>query len=325
MSAAARHIPVLLGPVLEALAPADGKRYVDGTFGVGGYTRAILATADCVVYAIDRDPEAIDRATALATEYQGRLIPVAGRFGELDRLVRAAGADRVDGIALDLGVSSPQIDDAGRGFSFRHDGPLDMRMEKSGASATDVVNTASERELADIIFHLGEERYARRIAKAIVVARTRGAIQRTRELAELVRRVVPPAPRDAIDPATRTFQGLRIHVNRELEELDHGLEAAERLLSPGGRLAVVSFHSLEDRRVKTFLRHRSGRAAGPSRHDPAAIADPNRGPRPTFKVITRRPIVPSNDETARNPRARSARLRVGERTDAPAWPIEEAA
>ena len=325
MTAPAHHIPVLLEPVLQALAPADGKRYVDATFGAGGYTRAILEAAVCVVYAIDRDPEAISRATALATAHQGRLIPIAGRFGELDRLVRAAGVQTVDGIALDLGVSSPQIDNAERGFSFRHDGPLDMRMEKSGASAADVVNTASERDLADILFHLGEERYARRIAKAIVVARTRGTITRTRELAELVRRVVPPAPRDAIDPATRTFQGLRIHVNQELEELDHGLEAAERLLSPGGRLAVVSFHSLEDRRVKTFLRRRSGLAAGPSRHAPAAITDPSASPRPSFKVITGRPIVPSNDETAGNPRARSARLRVGERTNAPAWPIEEAA
>ncbi|GHD54114.1 ribosomal RNA small subunit methyltransferase H [Thalassobaculum fulvum] len=317
--AAAQHVPVLLEPVVEALAPRDGGRYVDGTFGVGGYTRAILAAARCTVYAIDRDPDAIARARRLAAEYDGRLIPLEGRFGAMDRLVSEAGADRVEGVALDLGVSSPQLDEAERGFSFRFDGPLDMRMEKSGPSAADVVNKAGEQELADIIFHLGEERHSRRVARAIVAARTHGAIQRTGQLADIVRRVVPSAKSGGIDPATRTFQALRIHVNRELDELDHGLEAAERLLSPGGRLAVVSFHSLEDRRVKTFLRGRSGRTAGPSRHAAAAIAGPAEGPRPTFRVITGRPIGPTDEEAARNPRARSARLRVGERTDAPAW------
>jgi 16S rRNA (cytosine1402-N4)-methyltransferase len=318
-AAAAQHVPVLLEPVVEALAPRDGGRYVDGTFGVGGYTRAILAAARCTVYAIDRDPDAIARARRLAAEYDGRLIPLEGRFGAMDRLVSAAGADRVEGVALDLGVSSPQLDEAERGFSFRFDGPLDMRMEKSGPSAADVVNKAGEQELADIIFHLGEERHSRRVARAIVAARTHGAIQRTGQLADIVRRVVPSAKSGGIDPATRTFQALRIHVNRELDELDHGLEAAERLLSPGGRLAVVSFHSLEDRRVKTFLRGRSGRTAGPSRHAAAAIAGPAEGPRPTFRVVTGRPIGPTDEEAARNPRARSARLRVGERTDAPAW------
>lgn len=321
----ALHVSVLLEPVIEALAPRDGGRYVDGTFGIGGYTRALLAAADCTVYAIDRDPEAVERAGALAAETGGRLIAIEGRFGEMDRLVTGAGANRVDGVALDLGVSSPQLDDAGRGFSFRFDGPLDMRMEKAGPSAADLVNTASEKELADIVFQLGEERYARRVARAVVAARAHGAIQRTGQLAEIVRRVVPSTKSGGIDPATRTFQALRIHVNRELDELDHGLEAAERLLSPGGRLAVVSFHSLEDRRVKTFLRRRSGRAVGPSRHAPAAIAGPAEGPRPTFRVITGRPIGPSDAEAARNPRARSARLRVGERTDAPAWPAGEVA
>ncbi|MEQ8817236.1 MAG: 16S rRNA (cytosine(1402)-N(4))-methyltransferase RsmH [Thalassobaculum sp.] len=319
------HVSVMLAPVIEALAPRDGGRYVDGTFGVGGYTRALLAAANCTVYAIDRDPEAVARAGVMAAAASGRLIAIEGRFGAMDRLVAAAGAEHVDGVALDLGVSSPQIDEAERGFSFRFDGPLDMRMEKAGPSAADVVNKASEQELADIVFHLGEERYARRVARALVAARAHGAIQRTGQLAEIVRRVVPSSKQGGIDPATRTFQALRIHVNRELDELDHGLEAAERLLSPGGRLAVVSFHSLEDRRVKTFLRKRAGKTAGPSRHAAAAIAGPAEGPRPTFRILTGRPIAPTDEESARNPRARSARLRVGERTDAPAWPAGEVA
>ena len=323
------HVSVLLTEVVDALQPRDGGRYVDGTFGVGGYTRAILDAADCTVFAIDRDPDAIARATELAETYGARLVPLTGRFGEMDRLVREAGCDSVDGIALDLGVSSPQLDQAERGFSFRADGPLDMRMEREGASAADVVNTAGEGELADIIFHLGEERYARRIARAIVAARLTARIERTGTLADLVRKSVPHAPRKKsgernIDPATRTFQALRIHVNRELDELDHGLDAAERLLSPNGRLAVVSFHSLEDRRVKTFLRARSGKVAGPSRHDPAAIRTQT-GPKPSFHVITGRPIVPGDEETLRNSRSRSARLRVAERTDAPVHGREEAA
>lgn len=318
------HIPVLLPEVVAGLRPVDGGSYVDGTFGVGGYTRALLEAANCTVYAIDRDPEAIARAEVLAKEFEARLVPIQGRFGEMDQLVRAAGAEKVDGVALDVGVSSPQLDDADRGFSFRQDGPLDMRMEKSGPSAADVVNEASEAELADIIFHLGEERFARRIARTIVSARMDGAILRTSQLAELVRRMVPHAKRDRkqIDPATRTFQALRIHVNAELDELDHGLAAAERLLSPGGRLAVVSFHSLEDRRVKVFLRNRSGKSAGVSRHAPGAIAEAS-GPKPSFKTITGKPQLPTEDEQRRNPRARSARLRVAERTDAPAF--EEAA
>lgn len=325
MTDAALHVPVMLEPVVEALAPRDGGRYVDGTFGVGGYTRALLTAANCTVYAIDRDPEAIKRAGILEQEFGGRLIAIEGRFGAMDQLVAHAGAAQVDGVALDLGVSSPQIDDAERGFSFRFDGPLDMRMEKAGPSAADVVNGATEAELADIVFYLGEERYARRVARALVAARLNGPITRTSELATIVRRVVPSSKSGGIDPATRTFQALRIHVNRELDELDHGLQAAERLLSPGGRLAVVSFHSLEDRRVKTFLRRRSGRTSGPSRHAMAAIAGPVDGPRPTFEVITGRPIAPSDDEAARNARARSARLRVGQRTDAPAWPVDEVA
>ncbi len=324
---AERHVPVLLAEVIEALAPVDGGRYLDGTFGVGGYTRALLAAARCTVLAVDRDPDAVARAQRLAPEYEGRLIPLHGRFGDMDRLAASAGVDTVDGVALDLGVSSPQLDEAERGFSFRQDGPLDMRMEKAGPSAADVVNETRERDLADLIFQYGEERYARRIAKAIVAARTTATIRRTGELADIVRRVVPSAPDSApgrsIDPATRTFQALRIHVNRELEELDHGLDAAERLLSPGGRLAVVSFHSLEDRRVKTFLRKRSGTAARPSRHAPPASAHTNR--EPTFTLLSGRPIAPTAAETDSNPRSRSARLRVGERTAAPAWTDREAA
>jgi 16S rRNA (cytosine1402-N4)-methyltransferase len=277
------------------------------------------------VLAVDRDPDAIARARTLAAAYYGRLIPLQGRFSEMDSLASSAGHARVDGVALDLGVSSPQLDEAARGFSFRFDGPLDMRMEQSGPSAADVVNEASERELADIIFHLGEERYARRVARAIVAARATAAIRRTGALAEIVRRVVPSPPDRTIDPATRTFQALRIHVNRELEELDTGLEAAERLLAPGGRLAVVSFHSLEDRRVKSFLRTRSGRAPSASRHTPEAILGKAAERRPTFTLPSTRPIGPSDAETAANPRARSARLRVGHRTDAPAWTGREAA
>ncbi|WPZ32167.1 16S rRNA (cytosine(1402)-N(4))-methyltransferase RsmH [Thalassobaculum sp. OXR-137] len=323
------HISVLLAEVVTALAPKAGECHLDGTFGVGGYTRAILDSAPCTVLAVDRDPDAIARARILAGEIDGttgaRLIPLHGRFSEMDLLAKGAGFPTVDGIALDLGVSSPQIDEAERGFSFRFDGPLDMRMERDGPTAADVVNEASEKELADIIFHLGEERYARRVAKAIVTARTTTPIRRTGELAELVRRVVPSAPDRNIDSATRTFQALRIHVNRELEELDQGLEAAERLLAPGGRLAIVSFHSLEDRRVKTFLRQRSGRTANPSRHTPDAIAGKRAEREPTFTLTSTRPIAPTDEEIARNPRARSARLRVGHRTDAPAWTGQEAA
>jgi 16S rRNA (cytosine1402-N4)-methyltransferase len=323
------HVPVMLAEVLDALAPRAGERILDGTFGVGGYTRAILERADCTVLAVDRDPDAIARAQTLATSFDGRLIPLHGRFGDMDILASGIGVESVDGIALDLGVSSPQIDTAERGFSFRFDGPLDMRMEQSGATAADVVNETDERELADIIFHLGEERYARRVAKAIVAARTTAAIRRTGELADIVRRVVPSGPDKGagrgIDPATRTFQALRIHVNRELDELDQGLEAAERLLAPGGRLVVVSFHSLEDRRVKTFLRGRSGRTANASRHAPEAITGRTGQRQPTFTLASTRPLAPSEAETSTNRRARSARLRVGHRTDAPAWTEREAA
>ena len=316
-----RHIPVLRDEVVTALVPAAGKRFLDGTFGAGGYAAALLEAAACTVLAIDRDPDAVARGQALAASYDGRLVLIEGRFGDMDSLARGAGAETVDGVTLDLGVSSPQIDEAERGFSFRADGPLDMRMESAGPSAADVVNSASEADLADIIYRFGEERYARRIARKIVLARAEGAISRTRQLAEIVRGVVPPAGRDGVDPTTRTFQALRIHVNDELGELDRGHSAAERLLSPGGRLAIVSFHSLEDRAVKSFLRDRSGRAPRASRHAPDRPSQSS----PSFAEITRSPIRPSDEEVGRNPRARSARLRVAERTAAAPWGQEEAA
>ena len=312
------HTPVMLAEVLEALSPRHGAIYVDGTFGAGGYARALLDAADCRVWAIDRDPEAAARGAALAARYSGRLAVLCGRFGEMDRLLAASGVTAVDGVALDLGVSSMQLDEARRGFSFRQDGPLDMRMSQEGPSAADVVNGAAEGELADIIHRFGEEHRARRIAHAIVEARRDGRIERTLQLAEIVRRCQPkPKPgADTIDPATRTFQALRIHVNDELGELDRGLEAAEALLVPGGRLAVVSFHSLEDRAVKNFLRERTGRAAHASRHTPFRGGEARA---PSFTALSRRAIRPSPAETAVNARARSARLRAAVRTAAPSW------
>lgn len=313
------HAPVMLGEVLGLLAPRDGAIYVDGTFGAGGYSRALLEAAACTVLAIDRDPDALPRAAHLTSAFGGRFAIAEGRFGDMDALFAQRLPKGADGVTLDLGVSSPQLDDDARGFSFRLDGPLDMRMEKSGPSAGDIVNTASEGELADIIFTLGDERFARRIARAIVAARREKKLTRTSELAELVRGAVPAAARHdaSIHPATRTFQALRIHVNDELGELDRGLLAAETLLAPNGVLAVVSFHSLEDRRVKAFLRSRSGGAPRASRHLPTEAV---RAAAPSFELITRRALRPSDNEIARNPRARSARLRAGRRTPAPAWP-----
>ncbi len=265
------HTPVMLPEVMEALAPRDGALYVDGTFGGGGYSEALLRSCDCRVFGIDRDPDAVRRGQDLAARFQGRLRVLEGRFGDMLDLVRGQGVTAVDGVALDLGVSSPQLDDPARGFSFRADGPLDMRMERQGPTAADLVNTLPERALADLIFELGEERHARRIAGAIVAARSQAPIETTLRLAEIVRAAVPRSA-DGIDPATRSFQALRIRVNDELDELDRGLSAAENLLASGGRLAAVSFHSLEDRRVKRFLRARSGGAARASRHAPAAGA-----------------------------------------------------
>ena len=306
------HTPVLLREVLDVLRPRDGGIYVDGTFGRGGYSRAILEAADCTVYAIDRDREAIAAGAELARAHDGRLVLIEGTFGAMDELLGAEGVTLVDGIALDLGVSSPQLENPGRGFSFQQDGPLDMRMGAAGMTAAEAVNSLQEKQLADILFRYGEERKARQVARAIVAARKEQPIERTLALAEIVRRTVKQG-KDKIDPATRTFQGLRIYVNDELGELERGLEAAEKLLAPGGRIAVVSFHSLEDRIVKTFLRARSRQRPQGSRHLPAA--EP--AGYATFDLIARGAIKPGEEETRRNPRARSARLRAAERLEMP--------
>ncbi len=307
----ALHIPVLGRPAVEFLNIRDGGVYIDGTFGAGGYTRAILDAADCTVIGIDRDQTAIASGAGLVEDAKGRLTLIEDRFSNIDAIARAAGHTNVDGVVLDLGVSSMQLDTAGRGFSFRFDGPLDMRMGGEGASAADVVNAASERDLADIIFILGEERHSRSVARAIVKARTHARIDTTRTLADIVASVVRSRPGD-IHPATRTFQALRIFVNDELGELVAALQAAERILKSGGRLAVVSFHSLEDRIVKSFLADRSETRGG-SRHAPEVER-----PAPAFRVLTKRPVVADEDEVERNPRARSAKLRAAERTKAPA-------
>ncbi|MEJ0070119.1 MAG: 16S rRNA (cytosine(1402)-N(4))-methyltransferase RsmH [Pseudomonadota bacterium] len=311
----AAHQPVMLAEIVAALAPRDGQLYLDGTFGAGGYARALLEAAACAVVGIDRDPAAIARGQALAAVYGDRLALIEGRFGDMVALLASRGITRIDGNrARSRRVVAAARRTGAGGFSFRADGPLDMRMGRAGETASDLVNQLPERELATLIFELGEERHARRVSKAIVQARATAPITRTTTLAEIVRRAVPRA-KDGIDPATRTFQALRIRVNDELGELDQGLASAERLLAPGGRLAVVAFHSLEDRRVKSFLRERASEAAGASRHAPLATTRNS----PTFRLLHKRTIRPTDAECAINPRARSARLRAAERTAAPAW------
>jgi 16S rRNA (cytosine1402-N4)-methyltransferase len=307
----ARHIPVLGRAVAEFLQSHDGGVYIDGTFGAGGHARAILEVAGTGVIGIDRDQSAVAGGFGLVEEAAGRIVLVEDRFANLEAVAHGQGHATVDGVLLDLGVSSMQLDEAGRGFSFRHDGPLDMRMGGEGPSAADVVARASERDLAAIIATLGEERFVRPIARAIVTARSEQPIETTRALATIVGKVVRARPGE-IHPATRTFQGLRIFVNDELGELAQALGAAERMLKPGGRLVVISFHSLEDRIVKTFFAERS-RQGGGSRHLPEAAR-----PAPSFRVLTRRPVMADEAETAVNPRARSAKLRAGERSGAPA-------
>jgi 16S rRNA (cytosine1402-N4)-methyltransferase len=307
----APHVPVLGRPAIEFLKVHDGGIYIDGTFGAGGYTRAILAAAACSVIGIDRDQRAIALGADLVEKANGRLTLIEDRFSNLESTARDAGHDAVDGVVLDLGVSSMQLDTAGRGFSFRLDGPLDMRMSAEGASAADVINAAGESDLADIIFTLGEERQSRAVARAIVKARDNARIDTTRALADVVASVVRSRPGD-IHPATRTFQALRIFVNDELAELVKALAGAERILKPGGRLVIVSFHSLEDRIVKTFLADR-GKTQGGSRHAPEVAQSV-----PTFRVLTKRPVTADEDEVVRNPRARSAKLRAAERSDVPA-------
>jgi 16S rRNA (cytosine1402-N4)-methyltransferase len=310
-SRTAPHIPVLLRQVMDHLAPRDGGVYIDGTFGAGGYTVAMLSAAATRVIGIDRDATAIARGQGLVAASGGRLTLMEGRFADLDALASGLGVEAVDGVVLDIGVSSMQLDTPGRGFSFRHDGPLDMRMGPEGPTAAEVVASADERDLADIIYNLGEERHSRAVARAIVAARREQPIVTTGALVDIVGRVVRSRPGD-IHPATRTFQALRLFVNDELAELEGALVAAERILKPGGRLVVVSFHSLEDRIVKTFLAGRSGAGSG-SRHLPEIKPEAA-----TFRTLTRRPVTADDAETAENPRARSAKLRAAERTGAPA-------
>ncbi len=310
-----RHVPVMLDETLTQLDIKDGGIYVDATYGHGGYTKAMLNEADCVVYAVDRDPAAEDRATQMLTRYDGRLRFVPGCFGDLEDLLHKCGVHQIDGIVFDLGVASSQLDEAERGFSFRQDGPLNMRMDGGRPNATDVINSLDTEELTAIISKYGEERFARRIAAAIAEARKEQPITRTLQLADIIRKVTPRS-KDGIDPATRTFQALRIYVNDELGELERGLVSAERLLSPGGKLVAVSYHSLEDRIVKDFLRKRSGHIANPSRHAPVVTSLY----KSSFELSTRKALIPEDSEIKRNPRAASAKLRAAERTEAPAWP-----
>ncbi|MGI9383241.1 MAG: 16S rRNA (cytosine(1402)-N(4))-methyltransferase RsmH [Methyloligellaceae bacterium] len=317
----ARHIPVLLSEVMAALEPRDGGIYIDGTFGAGGYTRAILDAADCIVLAIDRDPDALAAGASLKQDFADRLTLVEGAFGDMAALAEGEGIEAVDGVTLDLGVSSMQLDQAERGFSFQSDGPLDMRMSRSGPSAADVVNAMPERDLARVIGVLGEERRARAIARAIVARRAEQPIARTAELADVVIGVLGRRGGAVRHPATRTFQALRLFVNAELDELVRGLLAAEQLLAEGGRLVVVTFHSLEDRIVKRFFSTRSGKTSRPSRHRPEGAEEARA---PSFQVMSRRPASPQDEEIRRNPRARSARLRSGKRTAAPPFPPNSA-
>lgn len=307
------HVPVMLPEVLSALAPRDGGVYVDGTFGAGGYTRAILAAADSRVIAIDRDPSAIRDGQALVTEFSPRLSLREGRFADMEALV---GDERIDGIVLDIGVSSMQIDEAERGFSFLRDGPLDMRMAQQGVSAADAVNSLPQETLSNIIYIFGEEPRSRAIARAIVDARKLAPITTTHGLVKAIERATGRPRPDKIHPATRTFQALRIHVNGELDELVEALHAAERLLPEGGRLVVVNFHSLEDRIVKRFFASRAGRLPSGSRHLPDAV----KGPEPSFELPFKGHIGATEAEARLNPRSRSAKLRAGIRTAAPPMP-----
>ncbi|CAN5483118.1 16S rRNA (cytosine(1402)-N(4))-methyltransferase RsmH [soil metagenome] len=303
------HIPVLIDEVLDALAIASGETHVDGTFGAGGYSRAMVARG-ARVYAFDRDPDAIASGQAVVADCGGVLTLIQGEFSRMEALLAATGVATVSGVTLDIGISSMQIDQPERGFSIQADGPLDMRMSRAGTSAADFLNEAPEEEIADVLYRYGEEPRSRRVARAIVAARP---LERTWQLASIVRRALGYKPHDKKDPATRCFQAIRIHLNRELEELELGLEAAEAILEAGGRLAVVTFHSLEDRIVKQFLRQRSGGDAGGSRHRPeqaSAVA-------PSF-AKPGKAIRPSARELAINPRARSATLRSAVRTAAPA-------
>ena len=320
-----QHVPVMCREVVDVLAPRAGGIYLDGTFGGGGYASAILDAAPCTLFAIDRDPDAIARGAELARRHPGRLVLMQGNFADMVGLLSASGVTQLDGIALDLGVSSFQLDAAERGFSFRQDGPLDMRMDGPGdsrtPSAADLVRELPEQELADILYEFGEERHSRRVARAIIAARAEAPITTTGQLAAIVRRAVRKS-RDGIDPATRSFQGLRIRVNDELGAIEHGLRHAASLLAPGGRLVVVSFHSLEDRIVKRFMTDAAGAGPRPSRHLPATDAADAAA---SFRLLTRRPQAPTDAETRLNPRARSAKLRaLARKEDGACSPAEEA-
>jgi 16S rRNA (cytosine1402-N4)-methyltransferase len=306
------HVPVMLTEMLDCLVPRAGGIYLDGTFGGGGYAAAILQAATCTVWAIDRDPAAIARGAELASRFPGRLHLIEGRFGAMLSLLAERGVTALDGIVLDIGVSSFQIDDPARGFSFRMDGPLDMRMGDHGPTAADLVNTLEQDALADVLFAFGEERASRRIAKAIVAARQEAPITTTARLADVIRAVLPP-DRSGNHPATRSFQALRIRVNEELAEIETALGQAASLLSPGGRLVVVSFHSLEDRIVKRFMIEAAGRAPAPSRHDPRGLMGRQAA---GFRLVSARALRPQQAEIAANPRARSARLRALQRLPA---------
>ncbi len=305
------HIPVMLNEVLKYMSPKDGEVYVDGTFGAGGYSKALLEAADCKIYAIDRDPNVKAIAEKLAAQYPGRIELLCGKFSDMETLLKAAGITQVNGVVLDIGVSSMQIDNAERGFSFMREGPLDMRMSGEGMDAAYVVNNTPEKELANIIFKYGDEKKSRYIAKAIVEARAVEPITTTKQLATIIRSVVW-ASKDKIDPATRTFQALRIWVNNELGELEDVLAAAQKVLSPEGRLVVVTFHSLEDSIVKSFLNDKSGKTEGFSRHMPVPVQT---GEAATFKLITRKAIKPTENEIKMNVRSRSAKLRAASKQD----------
>ncbi len=308
----ARHIPVLLDEVIASLKIQQKGVYLDGTFGAGGYTRAILNAAENIkVIALDRDPDAITGGYGLVAGSSGKLTLVEAEFDRLDIEAEALGFTRLDGIVLDIGVSSMQIDEAARGFSFRNDGPLDMRMAQSGISAADLVNEAEEEHLANIFYYYGEERLSRRVAKAVVKARTEAKITTTKQLSDIIAKVIYAKP-NQIHPSTRVFQALRIAVNDELGQLLRALQAAERILKPGGILSVVTFHSLEDRIVKQFFKNASGKTEG-SRFQPTKSADAA-----IFDIKGKWPVTAGEAELAANPRARSAKLRAGTRTDAPA-------
>ncbi|MBL4802960.1 MAG: 16S rRNA (cytosine(1402)-N(4))-methyltransferase RsmH [Emcibacter sp.] len=316
-----RHFPVMRDEVLDMAAPQDGEIFIDGTFGAGGYSRALLESANCTVYAIDRDPSVQATADQLAAEFPGRFHLLPGCFSQMDDLLKAAGVEKVDGVLLDIGVSSMQFDDAERGFSFQNDGPLSMRMSDEGLSAEDVVNDMAEDDLANVIYQYGEEKKSRRIAKVIVEVRSQGRITRTTQLAGIIEKAIGYKRyikgKKQIHPATRTFQALRIYVNDELGELERGLVAAEHILGPGGRLCVVSFHSLEDRIIKKFFKQASGDIPRGSRHLPQPKDRTGQAEQaPAFKMVVRGAVKPSRKEIEKNVRSRSAKLRCASRTDA---------